>query len=659
MLYPMKALANDQRLQLNRLCENLGSHKIESWLYDGDTPQEDRSILRKSPPHVLLTNPEMLHQSFLAHWDKWEHYLRDLRYLVIDEIHEYRGYFGTNFALLARRFLRKLRELGSDCQLILASATCANPGEHAFRLTGRRPTLVQCRGGFRPTRTFMFVNPDLPPFSYYRIFLLRIARAALACMSEGLSVVVFCPTRKFAEEAARVAGRQAKDFNLDPGKVVPYRAGYKPDERREIEAGLRSGQYQVVFSTNALEIGIDIGRLDVCILAGFPDSVMSAWQRIGRVGRSWDARGYVLFLALDNPTDRFYAENLDAFLQKPLDEIMVGVDNDELVAKYVPCLLYESAMPIGAEDKEVLGDYFWQVASEQQKSFKPVRPGRYLPHYQTPIRNSYGTNYKLIHKGHEIGTISGEQAQREAYVGAIYCHFGKSYRVDSHGTDEITLVDANPNERTEALTYSVVTETSILEGRRYSSGTACYYGILTIYDNFVGYRRIDDRTEEVLEEYRPGNPTAVRRSVQGFWLSIEKQDAGNTRNLADRLSLVRYFMRTGMPFVIPCDRFDISSLYSSKTPPTAYIHETVPGGIGLAEKLFRIWPQVLQHGLAVTRKCDCKKGCPRCLHLERFDKRPGTVSKADAIELAEVFLKMAADESYEIFDPALHTWRAL
>jgi len=659
MLYPMKALANDQRLQLNRLCEGLGGHKIDSWLYDGDTPHEHRSLLRNNPPHVLLTNPEMLHQSFLAHWDKWEDYLRNLRYLVIDEIHEYRGYFGTNFALLARRFLRKLRELGSHCQLVLASATCANPGEHAYRLTGRRPVLVECKGSFRPTRTFIFVNPDLPPFKYYRIFLLRIARAALACMSQGLSVVAFCPTRKFAEEAARVARREARDFDLDPEKVVPYRAGYMPDERRETEAGLRSGQYQVVFSTNALEIGIDIGRLDACILAGFPDSVMSAWQRIGRAGRSWEARAYVLFFAMDNPVDQFYAENLDAFLDKPLDEIMVGVDNDELTAKHVPCLLYERATPVGTEDREVLGEHLWQAVMEQQKSFRPIRAGRYLPHYQTPIRNSYGTNYRLIYKGREIGTISGEQVQREAYVGAVYSHFGKSYRVESHGTDEIALADANPNERTEALTYSVVTESTILKGRRYASATACYFGVLTIYDNFAGYRRIDDRTDEVLDEVRLDNPTAVRRSVQGFWLSIEEGSGASMARVGERLSLVRYFIRTGMPFIIPCDRFDIGSLYSGKLPPTAYIYETVPGGIGLAEKLFEVWPEVLKHGIAITKKCDCENGCPRCLHLERFDKRPGAIPKLDAIELAEDFLEMASHEIHEVFDPAGHSWRTV
>lgn len=646
MVYPMKALANDQRFQLEALCQGLEGGRIESWLYDGDTTNDIRQVIRGSPPQILLTNPEMLHQSFLAHWGLWEQYLRNLRFLVVDEIHEYRGFFGTNVSLLLRRFLRKLHELGSECQLILASATCANPEEHAYRLTGRKTKLVQCKQDLKPTRTFAFINPRLPPFKYYRIYLLRISRAALACLSKGLSVVVFCPTRKFAEEAARLARREANDFSLDGDKVVPYRAGYRPEERRDIERGLRSGKYQVVFSTNALEIGIDIGRLDACILAGFPDSVMSAWQRIGRAGRSWDKHAYVLFYALDNPIDQFYGENLDAFLEKPLDEIMVGLENEKLVNQHVPCLLYERKKPVDDGDREILGDYFWKSVSEAQRSFRPVRGGRYRPHFQTPIRNTYGTNYRLVYREHEIGTISGEQAHKEAYVGAVYNHFGKSYRVESHGTDEIVLVDASQNKRTEPFKYSVVTEADILAACRYREAVAWYYGELTIYDNFLGYSLIDDRTEKVLDEHRLDHPTAIQHSVRGCWLSIEKENWKGIENMSDRLALVRYYLRTGTPFIIPCDRFDLGSLYSSKTPPTAYVYETVPGGIGVAEKLFSVWPNALEHGIKIASKCDCESGCPRCMHIERYDKSVASFKKTEGIELAEALLALAADESY-------------
>ncbi len=656
MLYPMKALANDQRRQLETLCEGVGHTRVDSWLYDGDTPHEHRKLLRENPPRILLTNPEMLHQSFLANWDKWETYLRELRFLVIDEIHEYRGFFGTNVALLVRRFLRKLHELGSQCQLILASATCANPREHAYRLTGRELTLVQSRNGFRPTRTFAFINPGLPPFKYYRIFQLRVTLAALACLGRGLSVVVFCPTRRFAEEAARLARREAQKANLDPAKVVPYRAGYRPEERRDIEQGLRTGQYQVVFSTNALEIGIDIGRLDVCILAGFPDSVMSAWQRIGRAGRSWDKHAYVFFYALDNPIDQFYVENLDAFLEKPLDEIMVGVENDELLKKHVPCLLYERKRPVGDEDKGVLGEYFWKKALDEQEHFVPVR--RFMPHFRTPIRNTYGQNYTLVYKGNEIGTISGQQVYKEAYVGAVYHHMGKPYRVESHGADTIELVDANSYERTEPFTWSVASVSNVLAGRRYRECVAWQYGDLTIFDNYQGYRLIDDRTEKIIEEHRLDNPIAVTHSVRGCWLGIEKPTWEGMGNIGDRLRIVEYLIRIGTPFIIPCDRFDLGSCHSSSSlPPEIYVYETVPGGIGVAEKLFEVWTKVLRHGTMIARKCDCETGCPRCVHVTRYDRSVGAIDKRDGIELAEALLKLEEDRSYEVFKPELYGWR--
>ena len=598
----------------------------------------------------------MLHQSFLANWDKWEQFLKDVQFFVIDEIHEYRGYFGTNMSLLVRRFLRKLYELGNHCQLILASATCANPQEHAFRLTGRRLNLIQNESVIHPNQNFAFINPNLPPHRYYRLYIHRIVRAGLACLKRNLSVVVFVPTRRFAEEAASKARREAESFGLDGNRIAPYRAGYKSDERRHIEDGLRSGEYQLVFSTNALELGIDIGRLDVCILAGFPDSVMSAWQRIGRAGRKWDKQAYILFYALDNPIDQFFVSNLNAFLEKPLDEITVGLENEELIKKHVPCLLYERTKPITKEDKTILGDYFWEKAYEAQKDFQPVR--KYKPHFRVAIRNTSAANYKLMYNGESIGTISGEQAGREAYIGAIYKHFGKSYKVKSRGADEITLEKTSPRERTESLTYTTITGSNILKAIRYRKTIEWFYGVLTIYDNFRGYKLIDEETGEILQEQLQDNVTATKRSVQGCWLTIQESSLNNLNHIEERLAFVRYLLRTGTTFIIPCDRFDLGSYYSNN-PPTAYIYETVPGGIGIVEKLFQIWPKALERGIKMAEECSrkCVRGCPYCLHIERYDKRIPIFKKIYGIELAKKLLCMTEDKSYEVFDVELGSWR--
>ena len=656
MIYPMKALANDQRFQLERFVSRIEGSHIESWLYDGDTPEEHRKVIRQCPPHVLITNPEMLHLSFLQHCEQWEDYLRRLRYVVIDEIHEYRGYFGTNVGLLLRRFMRKLQELEANPQLILASATCANGLEHAERLTGQSFELVHAPRALAPRRHLAFINPDIPSYSFHRIFLLRIARAALACLASNYSTIVFCPTRRFAEEASQLARRDAADFHLDAEAVVPYRGGFLADQRRDIEDGLRTGRYRIVFSTNALEIGIDIGKLDVCILAGFPDSVMSAWQRIGRAGRSWDEDAYVLFYAFNNPVDQFYVENIDAFLNRPLHEIMLGIDNEELMARHIPCLLYERSSAITEDDGPVLGRAFCNAALEKQKTFRPVRTPRYRPHNTVPIRNIYGGQFRLVYKGHEIGTISASQVQREAYVGAIYRHFGKSYLVESHGEDEILLGEAEPDHRTEPMLYSTVTVEEILSGKRLREVVSWYYGALRIYDNFAGYRVIDEAADQVVDERRIQAPTAVSRVVRACWSSIETDRLAKMHDLYDRLRVVERLVRIGMPFVIPCDRHDVDGLSSGQFPMTAYWYETVPGGIGIAEKLFTVWPVALRQGIRVAEACDCESGCPRCIFVGRWEKNVESLDKCGGVELAQELLIYDTDDRYEIFDPQMHQW---
>lgn len=358
MVHPMKALSNDQRRQFNdlaRALEKAGKRPLESWPFDADLDRDHRKFLKDRPPAVILTNPDMLHQSFLGWQDQWVKFLSKLRFVVLDETHEYRGYFGANVALLLRRFFARLHQLGVHPQIVLATATCGNAEEHAFRLTGRRCPLVRATAAMRPERHFAFINPDIPAFRFHEIYRLRVARAALACVAHGLSTLIFCPSRRFAEEAAIRAKRDAGDQGINPETIAPYRSGYEAELRREIENGLRTGPYKAVFSTNALEIGVDIGRLDVCILAGFPDSVLSAWQRIGRVGRSWDKKAYVFFYAFNNPFDRFFASNIDPFLDKPLDEILIGVDNEELMARHLPYLVHECGAAFTPELAKHLG----------------------------------------------------------------------------------------------------------------------------------------------------------------------------------------------------------------------------------------------------------------------------------------------------------------
>jgi len=487
MIYPMKAVANDQRRQLDALASRVrGRRKIESWPYDGDTDGEIRKVLRDSPPAVLLTNPEMVHSSFLQWSGSWEKYLKHLDFIVVDEIHEYRGYLGTNMALLLRRLLLKLKRLGVRPQLFLASATCANPLDHARRLTGREFVTIGDESQMRPERHFIFVNPCIPDFYFPRVYPLRVARAALAALSLGLSCIVFCPSRLFTERIFRLATREAEELGLDPDLIVPYRSGYKAEDRREFEEGLRTGRYRLVFCTNALELGIDIGLLDACVLAGFPDSVMSAWQRIGRAGRSWDKTAYVILYGMNNVVDQFYVRNIDSFLQKPLDELAVSVDNEEVISRHLPYLLYEADWTIDKADAELLGQAVADAASKVISERRPVVGGSRPPYMSLDMRGRSDGISRLMYQGHEIGTISGVQQFREAYVGAIYYHMGRKYTVEAHGNNEVHLTDAPPDLRTEAKLYRVVDVDEILRGRRFAEHVSTYYGKLTVYENFAG-----------------------------------------------------------------------------------------------------------------------------------------------------------------------------
>ena len=340
MLYPTKALALDQREQLMRLTSAMSGPRIESWWYDGDTDHEHRKLLRNNPPSILITNPDMLHNSFLGHSDQWSKFYKDLKWVVVDEIHEYRGYFGSNVAMILRRLSYHLASLGIRPQFFLCSATCANAREHAENLTGLEFVEVNASGGMRPRREFVFVKPDIPDYQYWDILQVRTVMAGLACVAQGKSVLAFCPTRKFAEECHPIALRElekrdeAGDPLVDPAAVKVFRVRFGGRRYGTLcRKGLKRGEVRLVFTTNALEMGIDIGGLDGIILAGFPDSMMSAWQRIGRAGRDWEAEAFVLYFARNNPLDQFYAANLDTCLKKPLDDLVVNPENDDLVDK--------------------------------------------------------------------------------------------------------------------------------------------------------------------------------------------------------------------------------------------------------------------------------------------------------------------------------------
>ena len=654
MIYPNKALALDQRDQLTVLMQHMGGQAIESWWYDGDTDRETRDVLRKRPPQILITNPEMLNLTFLGHADKWLNFLSNLKWIIVDEMHEYRGFFGSNVAILFRRFAHHLLSLGVRPQFFLSSATCANAREHAENLTGLTFQEVNASTSFRPLRDFYFIQPDIPDFQYWDILQLRTVNAGLGCIAQGKSVLAFCPTRKFAESCHRIAMQQIEELrdqdglHIDPEKIKVFRAGLGTEMRHDIQEGLKSGLVQLVFTTNALELGIDIGGLDGVILAGFPDSMMSAWQRIGRAGRRWDYEAFVLYYARNNPLDRFYASNIDAFLRKPLDDLVVNPDNEDLIEKHVPALLFETPQSSLEGARDTLGSGLYEAATRKLKSgARPVK-GRYRPHGSINLRGGGGGSFVLKEGSNEIGTLSAQQQFREAFPRAIYMHGGRTYRVEeisqTGNGGEIALGRVEPFLRTDPFLFTTLTEQDIYEAQQWAGSDiviSAYYGKVLITEVLSSVNEVDERSGAVKDHWVPQGNQAQFGNAHAFWLHQETL----TEEANAGITALQQLLRVGALFSIPLDGHDVFP-HAVVAERKAYIVESYPGGIGIARKALERWRNILEVGIRVADACGCNRGCPNCIVPPRTKE---DLDKIAGIGLAQSLLDATQGSHNSVF----------
>ncbi len=628
MIYPMKALAFDQRAQIEQLCEPLS---VESFPYDGDTDRTHRDLLRKHPIPILLTNPEYLNMSFLAYKEQWEGFLRNLRYVIIDEMHEYRGFFGANMALLLRRFFLHLNRISASPRIFLSTATCANPAEHAKNLTGRDIKVISARNMFQPKRHFIFVNPAIRDFRYREIFRLRIEQAALSILANRLQALVFCPTKRFLEDTLINCKRKAEEQGINPDEISPFHADMRSDDRREIQQKIKNGEIRIVFTTNALELGLDIGGLDGVILAGFPSNTMSAWQQIGRAGRGWNQEAFVLFYAMNDPIDRFFVGNLETFLNKPLDELVIDPSNEELIRRHLPLLTHETDGNLSSYEEDILGNAFYDIA--QTNVGTPPRGFR--PHQGLNIRGSIGQSFQLKRGNQELGQISEMRRFREAYIGAIFTFNGQRYTIHSHEQNAVVLTDTEPNVRTDPSFYTVLNPTNIFDGMGYDS-IEVYYGSLDLTMNFAGYKVVDEHTGDPREVHQ-ANDAYYLNNLHAFWVNIPHNEF-----TIDGIGALEHLIRVGAMFVIPADRFDTSTYSKTSDEPVAYYYENYAGGIGVAKKLFSIWQDVLEKGIEIAENCECRTGCQNCIEpAKSYNISNADINKIHGIELATNLLDVA------------------
>ena len=643
LIYPTKALAFDQRTQLVELA---GSLDVELWPYDGDTPESDKLALRNRPCQVLMTTPEYLNMSFLGYKDIWMNngFLRNLRYVVIDEMHEYRGFFGTNMALLLRRFFATLHRIGVRPTVFLSTATCANPVEHAKNLTGLDVNLVPAGNALRPERHFVFVKPAIPDFRYFDIIITRIVRAALTFWERGEQVLVFCPSKRFLERALRQFRHELEEGweGRHDEVAVAFHADIKGETKQSIQQRIRDGSVSIVFTTNALELGIDVGGLDAIILAGFPSSIMSAWQQIGRAGRSWEKTAYVLAYAMNDPIDAFFVTNIQAFLNKPFDELVVDPNNQDVIDSHVPSLIKELDNDVRPADEKQLGRDFYNAAVEAEG----VLPHGYRPQLKLALRGMYGRPFALLHGNEEIGTISELRRFREAYIGAIFPFMGQQYLVKAHQAGEVVLEKADAHRRTDPSFYRTLHVDEIFDGRRYGDTMQAYYGALSISHRLDSYRLVDTESDSVLDIIQT-NSALHYGNIHSFWLESAANDGWRTA-----VGALEHLMRVGSLFVLPIDKFDVNT-YS--TPGRAYYYESYGGGIGIAKKVFSVWANVLREGIKVAESCSCKRGCPDCIVPAKLYDVSQDIDKTEGIELARMLLSCYDDGPSHEFDQGL--WR--
>ena len=483
-IFPLKALAQDQLRAFEAMAAHFEGNQPTAAIYDGDTSAYRRKRIREAPPNVILTNPEMLHLSLLAHHRKWKHFFENLQTVVVDEVHAYRGVMGSHVAQIFRRFHRICRRYGSVPIFVFSSATVANPEGLARQLSGLPVTAITQSGAPRGKRHLVFVNPEKGP-AQAAILLLK------AALHRRLRTIIYTRSRKLAELITVWAAEQSEGI---AGRISAYRAGFLPEERREIEARLSNGDLLAVISTSALELGIDIGDLDLCILVGYPGSVVSTWQRGGRVGRSGQDSALVM-IAGEDALDQFFMRNPEDFLNRPPESAVINPNNPHILTQHLECAAAE--LPLQSGDPMVTDSNSVPVVEFLESTAKLLRSadGRLLyakrkaPHRYVSIRGS-GNPFQIISRatGENRGEIDEFRAFRETHPGAIYLHRGDTFIVDSLDVDSrsIKVSSVNVDYYTQVRGYK---EIKILDtfAQKPAWGATVHVGRLKVTDQVTEY----------------------------------------------------------------------------------------------------------------------------------------------------------------------------
>ena len=644
-VYPTKALSNDQ-LKVFREMERVTGIRADAAVYDGDTPVSRRGRIREIS-RIILTNPHELHHVLPWH-SKWERFFRNLRYVVFDEAHRYRGVFGSNVAFVIRRLRRIARFYGASPSFVLSTATLANPQEFGEKLAGLPFDVISGDGSPRGGKTFLFYNPffdgagALSPHQETRdLFLYFVKR--------GLQTLCFTASRRMAELIALWSKEATKAGSALSGQIAAYRAGYLPQERREIEDALKRGLLTGVTSTNALEVGIDIGSLDCVIISGYPGTVLATWQQAGRSGRR-NREALAVLVAFQDPLDQYLMKHPGSFFGKPHEQAIIDLANPYILSGQLLCAVAELPFDAGREDTlpgEASAGLLPELAAEGLVKETPhgwVYTGRGRPVEAVGLDHIARDAYRITCEGALLETMDVSQACREAHLGAVLLHQGESYVVRRFDAEN-RLVEV---ERRDVDYYTRAIKAVDLEilgtkdMRRMGRMIFCL-GELEVTETTLGYKVIRDDQVAAREDLEL---PPLRFPTTGLWFTIpdELRRAIHDRGLSfgGALHALEHAMIAILPFEVLCDRWDIGGLSTPGHPgtgePTIFLYDGYEGGIGLTEKAQGLMDRVARLTLELIRDCPCETGCPACILSPKCgnDNRP--MDKQGALLLLEGML---------------------
>jgi DEAD/DEAH box helicase domain-containing protein len=642
-LYPTKSLAQDQA----RALHSFGLHKqIRPAIYDGDTPRGERAAIRKRS-NLILTNPDMLHVGILPHHDAWDDLLSNLAFVVVDEAHVYRGVFGSHVANVLRRLRRLAAIHGTAPHFVLASATIANPLELARRLTGLPDFhLIDADGAPKAERHVAIWNPPLLDES------LGLRGSALAEASElfaelitaGARTICFMKSRKGVELILRQARDRLDDALAE--RVAPYRAGYTPAQRQDIQRRLTSGDLLGVVATDALELGIDIGELDAAICVTFPGTVASLRQMWGRAGRR--GRGLSVYIAGEDALDQFFCRHPDEFLGRPVEAAILDPDSPEIYAEHLLCAAHEA--PLSDEDASILGPEWRTYAQEltdagflreRATGFVPKRADDY-PAARVALRSASADSFILIDtsSGEVLGTIEAARAYATVHEGAVYLHLGRSYVVRELdlGTHRALLEPFSDDYFTQAKRESMTFIERVQEQRR-THGVTLSFGQVVYSETVLGYQRKGLQDHAVIDFQTLDLPT-VEFPTRALWYELDELIASEPfppELLLGALHALEHGQIAVLPLIAMCDRWDIGGLSTNAHPqtggPTIFIYDGHPGGVGITRRGYDQFARLVDDANRLIGECPCQSGCPSCVQSPKCGNLNEPLSKHGALEL--------------------------